>query len=124
MGRPDDRTARSSAPLHAARRTEGAAPFIGKEREKRRKVEKLRVPQFFSSDALQTGTERTLVRHTPYARVSVPDSRLFHAGGPRTTGGTRNVRRSGRFRIEEFVARDDCPKNATSLHYSTKPNGQ
>ena len=40
------------------------------------------VDQFFSSDALQ---ERTLVQNTPYARVSVPDSRLFHAGGLRTS---------------------------------------
>ena len=109
MGRPDDRTARSSAPLHAARRTEGAGPFIEEEREKRRKVEKLRLPQFFSSDALQC-TERTLVRRTDTDRVSACHSRLFHSGGTRTTGGTHNVRRRAMSQNEDFVTEMNVPK--------------
>ena len=42
----------------------------GKEREERRKVEKLRVPQFFSSDALQSGRLILALTRT----VSVPFS--------------------------------------------------
>ena len=53
--------------------------------------------------------------------MSVPDSRLFHAGGPRTTGGTSNVRRRAMSQHEDFVTGDECPKNATSREVKGGP---
>ena len=71
VGRPDDRTARSSAPLNAARRTERAAPLTRDEREKRRRFEKLRATQFFSSDELQRGRLCGALTHTLGVRATV-----------------------------------------------------
>ena len=47
--------------------------------------------------------------------VSAPGKRFFDTGGPRTIGRGRKSRRSARWRSEDFVAGDECPKNATSL---------
>ena len=71
VGRPDDRTARSSAPLHAARRTEGLGKRKRKGAGKRLNVEKLCPPLFFSSDALQSGRLLRALTRTVRVRATV-----------------------------------------------------
>ena len=54
VGRTNDRTARSSAPLHAGRRAERALPLPAGGRKKCVRLENLRVPLFLSIDELQS----------------------------------------------------------------------
>ena len=54
VGRTNDRTTRSSAPLHAGRRSERALPLPAGGRKKCARLENLRVPLFLSIDELQS----------------------------------------------------------------------
>ena len=55
VGRLSDRTTRSSAPLHAERRAEGALPLPVGARKKSVTVKNLRVPLFLNVNELQGG---------------------------------------------------------------------
>ena len=54
VGRLSDRTTRSSAPLHAERRAEGALPLPVGARKKSVTVENLRAPLFLRTHELQS----------------------------------------------------------------------
>ena len=111
VGRTNDRTTRSSAPLHADRRAERALPLPAGGRKKCARLENLRVPLFFRTDELQSAhstdalptvmaVRATVVSFTPVAHrgLAVRTSRAAVRGGE----------------SEHFVRGDDCPKNATS----------
>ena len=94
VGRTNDRTTRSSAPLHAGRRAERALPLPAGGRKKCARLENLRVPLFFRTDELQSAhstdalptvmaVRATVVSFTPVAHrgLAVRTSRAAVRGG-------------------------------------------
>ena len=86
VGRLSDRTTRSSAPLHAERRAEGALPLPVGCRKKSVTVENFRVPLFLRTDELHKvdACAAHSQSHGPYE--CAPRSFLLH---PWPTGGWR-----------------------------------
>ena len=71
VGRTNDRTTRSSAPLHAGRRAERALPLPAGGRKKCARLENLRVPLFFRTDELQSAHSTDVLPTVMAVRATV-----------------------------------------------------